>query len=150
MVTFDQEKIQIAVPEGALDTETQFTYLSYSSLAYSTGGMGYAGISFQLTAQQTVSGDPVTTFDLPLQVTVHYDPVSLGDLPEESLRLYFWDADGAAWQDVVTTCSGGDYDRNFDQNWFSVPLCHLSEFAVLGETPSGETGYSIYLPLIMK
>jgi hypothetical protein len=74
MVTFDQEKIQIAVPEGALDTETQFTYLSYSSLAYSTGGMGYAGISFQLTAQQTASGDPVTTFD----------PAAPGDCPLRS------------------------------------------------------------------
>jgi len=101
-------------------------------------------------AQEADSGDPVTTFDPPLQVTVHYDPVSIGDLPEDSLRLYFWDADGAAWKDVVTTCSGGDYDRNFVENWFSVSLCHLSEFAVLGDSPADGDGYSIFLPLIMK
>jgi len=103
-----------------------------------------------LTAQKTVSGDPVTTFDPPLQVTIYYDPASLGDLMADSLRLYYWDVASAAWQDVVTTCTEGDYERNFEQHWFSVPLCHLSEFAVLGDGLAEEGGYSIYLPLILK
>lgn len=149
-ITFDAEKIQIDIPQGAVDTETLFTYLSYSSPVYDTDRLQYAGISFQLNAKEVVSGDPVTTFEPPLQAIIHYDPASLVDLPEDSLKLYSWDADGAAWRDVVTACSGGDYVRDLGQDWFSVPLCHLSEFAVLGETPPDEPGYSIYLPLIIK
>jgi hypothetical protein len=149
-VTFDAEKIQIDVPQNTLDSETQFTYLAHSSPPYSTGGLRCAGISFQLSAHEMVSGDPVTTFDPELQVTIRYDLASLGDLPAESLRLYYWDTNSALWQDVVTTCMGGAYERNFDQHWFSVPLCHLSEFAVLGETQPGEPGYNIYLPLMIK
>jgi hypothetical protein len=149
-VTFDEEKIEIDVPQGALVAETQFTYLPQSSPPYSTGGLRCAGISFQLSAYEMVSGDPVTTFDPALQVTIYYDPAYLGEISEDSLKLFYWDADGATWWDVVTTCTDGDYVRNFDQHWFNVPLCHLSEFAVLGETPADGAGYSIYLPLMMK
>jgi len=133
-----------------LDAETQFTYTPESSPAHSTGTLQYAGISFQLTAHETVSGDPVTTFDPPLQVTIHYDPASLGDIPADSLRLYYWEADGAYWRDVVTTCLGEEYERDLDAHWFKVSICHLSEFAVLGLGPTEEAGFNIFLPLIMK
>ena len=149
-VSFDEEKIEIVVPQGALDAEIQFTYLPYSIPSYGTGDLSLAGINFQLTAQETVSGDPVTTFDPPLQLTVYYDPAALGDISADSLSLYFWDAESGTWRDVVTTCAGGNTVRNIDQNWFSVPLCHLSEFAVLGANPTDEAGFSTFLPLIMK
>ena len=147
-MSFDDQKIEIDVLQGTLDAETQFTYSSGSNLAHDTGTLAYAGISFQLTAQETVSGDPVTTFDPPLQVTIHYDPAALGDVPADSLRLYSWDTDRASWRDVVTTCIGGEYDGNVDQNWFRVTLCHLSEFAVLGFRPIEKAGFNIFLPLI--
>jgi len=110
----------------------------------------FAGISFQLTAHETGSGDTVTTFDPPLQLTIYYDPDSLGDISADSLRLYYWEDNDDSWRDVITTCDDGVYDRDFEDHWFSVPLCHLSEFAVLGFGPTLGAGFSIFLPLIMK
>lgn len=93
---------------------------------------------------------PITTFDPPLEVTIHFDPSSLGNIPEDSLRLYLWDADGEVWQDVVTFCASGEYLRVEGQHWLRSPLCHLGEFAILGDTLPVEPGIRIFLPLIVR
>ena len=147
---FAGEKLEVDVPPGTLNAETQFTYQPQSGCSQPTGALGYAGISFQLTAHTTGSGESVTTFDPPLQVTIHYDLALLGDVTEDSLRLYFWDTDSTTWRDVVTTCAGGAYVWDLDAHWFRVPLCHLSEFAVLGQRLQAGNGFSIFLPLVTK
>jgi hypothetical protein len=48
-------------------------------------------------------------------------------MDEETLLLEVWT--GSGWEDAA--CDG--YERDLDANWVSVEICHLSEFALLGE-----------------
>ena len=139
---------EVAIPPGAFEGEGTFTFAPQSWPAYDTGALFFAGISFELTAQDFL-GDPITTFAQPIIITLYYDETDLGDIPDENLFLYFWDEDSSTWMDVVTTCETGAYTRNLQENWLSVPICHLSQFALMGleEEPSS---FDIFLPLISK
>ncbi len=77
-------------------------------------------------------------------VTLHYDKAYLGVIPEDQLSIVYWDESQSSWLDAVTTCPDGEYTRNLEEDWLSVPLCHLSEFALLGESNR------LYLPLITR
>lgn len=101
-----------------------------------------AGNSFELTAWDT--NGPVTTFAVPLGFTLRYSDAQLGAIPEDSLKLHYYNETDAAWQDAITTCSEGSYTYNEEENWFSLPVCHLSNFSVVGK------GLSIHFPLILK
>ena len=104
--------------------------------------MNFAGNSFELTA--SIGEDPVTSFDEPLTLTLQYDEASLGVIPEDTLILYYWDTTELAWLDAASTCPGGSYTRNLDADWLSLPICHLSEFALLGDS------FDLYLPSIRR
>jgi len=70
----------------------------------------------------------VTVFNLPITVTLNYsDTDYIG--PENTLGLYYWNVDASSWTDAVTTCPG-EYTRDMEANWFSLPLCHLTEFGI--------------------
>ncbi|MFO7918684.1 MAG: hypothetical protein R6V13_11440, partial [Anaerolineae bacterium] len=45
------------------------------------------------------------------------------------LVLKYWD--GEAWVDAA--CGVG-YDRHPEENWLSVEICHLTDFALLGQS----------------
>jgi Leucine-rich repeat (LRR) protein len=122
---------EISIPPNAVDGDVTFTFAPQPAPAYETGDLYFAGNSFELTAQDSL-GDPITTFAQPIIITLHYKEADLGDIPEENLFLYYWDEDSAAWVDVVTTCDTGSYTRNLEENWLSVPICHLSQFALMG------------------
>ncbi|MCJ7694156.1 MAG: hypothetical protein MUO40_01905 [Anaerolineaceae bacterium] len=132
------------IPPGAVEGDITFTFAPQSSLNNATGSLSFAGNSFALTAEDDL-GIPVTTFGIPITLTIDYDDSILGDIAEDTLRLYYWDIGTLAWQDAVTTCTGGVYTRDLDANWLSLPICHLSEFALL----MGELPYTTYLPLII-
>jgi hypothetical protein len=122
--SYDGE-ISITVPGGAVKSGTVFTLKPIPSPKYAIGKYLSAGISFMLTA---VDGDgPVSMFDPPLNLVIQYDPKELGDITESLLLLYNWDPIKETWQD--SACS--PYDRS-GYNQFSVDICHLSEFSVLG------------------
>jgi uncharacterized repeat protein (TIGR01451 family) len=130
---FEDEALVVDIPPGALEGGTQFIYIQQADPSQDPPGtFSFAGITFQLSAINTQTGDPVTEFTEPLTLKIYYDPAALGDLDEETLQLFFWDTEVPGWVDVAETCSGGEYTRNLDEGWFSVPLCHLSEFAVMG------------------
>ena len=105
--------------------------------------MAFVGNSFELTA--FVGEAPITTFPEPLVVTLHYDEANLNGIPESVLKLYYWDTEELAWLDAASTCEGGEYTRDLDENWLSLPICHLSEFALLGQEFRG-----IFLPMITR
>ena len=46
-----------------------------------------------------------------------------------------------AWQDAAC----GPYERNADENWVSVPICHLSRFALFADEL-----HAVYLPLVLR
>ncbi len=58
--------------------------------------------------------------------------------------LYYWD--GAAWVDAATTCTPhSTYTRNLAANQISLPVCHLTQFALFGRPTPG-----LYLPLVTR
>jgi hypothetical protein len=57
--------------------------------------------------------------------------LDIASIFEDTLGLYYWDS---LWLDALSTCSEGTYTRDLETNTFSLPICHLSEFAVLGQS----------------
>ena len=105
--------------------------------------MIYADDSFNLTAED-LAGNPVTSFNIPITITITYTDSAIGAIPEDSLALLYWDVTANAWTDSVTTCPGGVYTRDPHANWFSLPLCHLTEFGVFGEP------LSFFIPVVSR
>jgi len=66
-------------------------------------------------------------------------------VPEEMLGLYYWNSDSALWEDAVSTCPGGVYTRNLEENWLSLPVCHLCAFSLMGVEH-----FSGYLPMMLR
>jgi hypothetical protein len=135
---------EIIIPSDAVEGEVTFTFEPQPEPDYYTGNLVFANNSFELTAQDSAQ-NPITIFEEPLTVTLHYDEEDLAGGLEEDLALYYRDEGQNSWLDIVTTCDGGFYLRNLDENWLSVTVCHLSEFALLGKPV-----WNLYLPLISK
>ena len=141
----NDENTEIIIPPDAVNGEVTFLFDPQPTPTHAIDRrLDFAGNSFELTAWDETE-QPVTTFAPPLVITISYDEESLGVIPEISLFLYYWDETQSAWVDAATTCEGGGYTRNLAENWLSLPICHLSEFALVG----GEE-YTLYLPLIAR
>ena len=143
IISYD-ENTEIVIPQDAFTGTATFLFDPQPSPSQETGNLEFAGNSFELTAW--IDSDPLTTFDEPLVFTIRYDENSLGGIAEDSLNLYYWDEDQSGWLDAVTTCEDGTYTRNLAEDWVSLQICHLSEFAFLGDAPIN----NVYLPLILK
>ena len=130
----------VQIPTGAVTESTALTYTALAITGQSDPtGFSFAGHAFDLDAYQSgviVSG---FTFSVPVTVTLHYADADIAGLDEDSLVLEYWN--GSAWVDAAC----GDYDRHPTENWLSVPICHLSQFALFGERE-----YLIYLPLVLR
>jgi hypothetical protein len=118
------------IPAGALITDTIFTFTPQPILNYSPARLSFAHNSFLLSAVDT-GGTPVITFNLPVTVTLSYSDTDIASIFEDTLGLYYWDS---TWLDALSTCAEGVYTHNLDTNTFSLPVCHLSEFAALGQS----------------
>jgi len=140
-VTALDGKTIIRVFPGSLEADAIFTFIPQPEPSQDSGDLTFEGNSFQINAMDFL-GQHLTAFDQPLVVEVSYDEATL-QTSEKKLALFYWDTDKSKWMDVVTTCEGGVYVRNFEENKFSVQLCHLSEFSLFGTTD-----YFSYLPLI--
>jgi len=134
---------EIVIPAGAGNIETIFLFDPQPNPSEGTGGLAFAGNSFELTARQGET--PVSSFGQPLTLTLRYDPNLLGPIPEDSLILYYWNDGLSAWVDAVTTCEGGEFTRDIEANLLRLQICHLSEFALMGKA-----GYGIYLPMVNR
>jgi hypothetical protein len=133
---------QIDIPADAVVGTVTILFAPQPDPSESIGVLNFAGNSFELTA--LVDGIPVDSFDQPLTLTLQYDEASLGVIPEDTLILYYWDTTELAWLDAVSTCAGGSYTRDLDADWLSLPICHLSEFALLGDS------FDLFLPSIRR
>ncbi len=72
-------------------------------------------------------------FAVPVTVTIIYSDTGLTLPEEESLKLLYWDFDGTspAWIDIAEECGlEGTYVYYPDDNYFTVQVCHLSQFGV--------------------
>jgi hypothetical protein len=143
IITSNDETTEIVIPPEAVEGEVTITFTPLLIPNNETGSLIFAETCFEFSVEQ--SGEPIISFQEPVMLTIYYDESLLGSIPEHSLRLYYWDSTGSAWVDAVTTCTGGAYTRDLEANFFTVPICHLSEFAVLGQQ-----FFQIHLPLIGK
>ncbi|HNT74577.1 MAG TPA: hypothetical protein PKH77_06125 [Anaerolineae bacterium] len=134
--------IRIHVPQQAVSVPTVFTLTWSAAPAHPhPDGFGFAGRSFDLVASNPISG----AIDLGLNYR-DQDLLDANITDEGTLRLYYWSTGLGAWEDVVNTCVGLDYTRYPGVNALRAPVCHLSEFALLGE--GGQS--KIYLPLVLR
>jgi D-xylose transport system substrate-binding protein len=124
-------------PASAVVSPTTFLYAA-TITPTSPSGFAFAGHAFDLSAYQNgllVSG---FVFSQPVTVTVHYADTDLVGFNESTLTLDYWN--GSTWAEAAC----GSYDRHLGENWLSVPICHLSQFALFGAP------YHIFLPLIRR
>ena len=129
----------LQVPAGAVTQSIELRYTARAEAGYApASAYQFAGQAFDLEA---VRGDqPLESFSFerPVTVSVEYQEQARGPVIESTLVLMRWN--GSQWEDAAC----GDYIRNPVANRLEVPLCHLSQFALFGET------MRVYLPLVLR
>jgi uncharacterized repeat protein (TIGR01451 family) len=118
-------KTTVVVPPHAV-SETVTLILSPVPTPTQTGGLSFAGHSFDLTIFQDGAPGPGYTFLTPIHITQEYCDADVVGLLEEQLELHTWN--GTAW--VNAAC--GPCDRHPDENWICVPVQHLTRFGLFG------------------
>jgi hypothetical protein len=104
----------------------------------SPAGFAFAGHAFTLNAYQNGLLASGFVFSQAVTVTIYYANTDLVGFNESTLILDYWN--GSTWADAAC----GSYDRHPDENWLSVPICHLSQFALFG------VPFHTFLPLIRR
>jgi hypothetical protein len=129
----------VQVPPDAVDQATTLVYLPLQPES-PPSGFAFAGQGFDLEAFQNGTLVPGLVFAQPVTVTIHYSDADVAGLDEESLTLTYWT--DSMWQDAAC----GPAERHLAENWLAVPICHLSQFGLLGE----KRAFAIYLPLVQR
>lgn len=133
----DQEnQVDFTIPTGTVSNNVQLVILPDVSGQPLDDGLYSSSVGFDIQGYLESDGSPVDlTFDPPLQMAITYT-----NLPiiESTLMLYYWN--GNSWEDAAC----GTYIREPDINRITVPICHLSQFQLGGET------LPIYLPTITR
>jgi Leucine-rich repeat (LRR) protein len=141
-LTSQDGRTTIEIPPNVLQNDTSFLYMPQLSPKHATIPYLSLDNSFDLTAED-VNG-AVTQFNLPLVFTLRYLDEDFGQLEEDSAYLHYYDEVSEKWFDALSTCSSGSYTRNLDENWLSLPVCHLTEFALVA------SGWNIHFPAVLK
>ncbi len=132
----------VAVPPGAVDGELTLILKPTPPFSGFTPPYISAGNNFELLAFD--ANGEVSQFNQALTFTLKYNDSDIGLMPEENLALHYYNVTTEQWRDAISTCSSGSYTRNPEQNQFSLPVCHLTNFAVVGE------GFMNYFPTLLK
>ena len=130
----------INMPAGAVEDPITLLYTPVATATAPTG-LGFAGHAFDLEGYSGETLLPGLALDAPATVTIAYTQTEVSGLDKTALVLYYWDGAGRAWQDAAC----GPYERNADENWVSVPICHLSRFALFAEEL-----HAVYLPVLLR
>ena len=132
----------LAFPAGVV-TQTTTLFLT-PTVASAGAGMTFAGHAFELEAYQNGPPQPGFVFSTAVTVTIQYSELDVRLVSEESgLVLGWWTGD--EWLDAADTCDPPSaYERDLGGRALSLPICHLSTFALFGPTES------VYLPLVAK
>ncbi|MGB3905249.1 MAG: hypothetical protein WBB22_10020, partial [Anaerolineae bacterium] len=128
----------VQIPAGGV---TQTTTIVYTPVMTATvpSGFVFAGRAFSLEAYRNGNPLPGFTFEEPVNVTIRYADDDVAGLDENTLVLYYWDDADGEWADAAC----GPYDRHPHENWLTVPVCHLTDFALLGNG-----GFLSYVPFV--
>ncbi|MBN1661871.1 MAG: PKD domain-containing protein [Anaerolineae bacterium] len=128
----------VDVPPNAVADLLTLVYIPVDAVVPSPG-FSFAGHAVDLDAYRNGILLPSLDLTIPVLVTIHYSDADVMDIKENSLLLGNWDGD--TWVDAA--CDA--YDRDLGKNWLTAPICHLSRFALLGET-----AHYVYLPLVLR
>lgn len=131
----------IQVPSKAVSETILLAYTPVNT-ATPPSGLSFADRAFDLDVYR--NGTFLSSgigLSVPATITIHYTETDVIRLDEESLVLGRWGEATSAWEDAAC----GPYGRHPDENWLAVPVCHLSRFALFGETE-----HSVYLPLVLR
>jgi len=142
------DDITVTVPAGSVGEEVTLALLPLAAPAHAApDGMTFGGRAFLLTAFVGGVQQEGYAFQQPVLLSLTYADADVAGLDENALVLQTWD--GGAWVDAATTCTPpAAYSRQPEQNRLGVPICHLSEYALM-ET-AAPPARLIYLPLIMR
>jgi hypothetical protein len=135
----------IHVPPGAVTTTITLEYKS-TSVSSTPPNLAFAGKSFELNAFQGAQQLENFAFQIPVTITIEYTDQDVLNLNENDLTLYYRDELVSKWVDVAASCTpSSSYIRHPDENWLSVPICHLSQFSLFG-LPQ----FNIFLPVVIR
>ncbi len=130
---------EMQIPAGATQNGLSLLYAPHKQPAFSHPKLATER-NFLLSAEDG-NGDPISDFAAPLMVTIFYSDEDAGTLiTEKKLRLYWWNVATQTWDDALTTCESGTYERNTAENWLRLPICKTGEFALLRDY------HTLYLP----
>jgi uncharacterized repeat protein (TIGR01451 family) len=129
--------VAVALPGNAVAQGIELHLTPLVTATGSPAAFQFAGSIFELVAYQ--NGQPLGgfQFNAPVTVTVYYSDAGLGHLAESTLQLYYWN--GSAWVSAAV----GAYTRDPVHNWISVPIQHLTRFALFGK-------YRTFMPIVRK
>lgn len=124
----------VAAPAGAVTETINLVYTALTTVSSAPANFFFAGAAFELNAYRNNLPLPGFTFEVPVMVTLHYSDADIEGLDESTLTLYYWT--GSAWEDAAC----GPYERHPEENWLSVPICHLTRFGLFARVePSAVT-----------
>lgn len=89
-------------------------------------------VPVRMAVAQPLAHPQAFPFLQPIVLTLQYLDADVAGMDESDLRLYYYDEDAKKWADIVSTCTGASYTRDLANNLLTVPVCHLSRFAVGG------------------
>jgi hypothetical protein len=116
----------VSVPPSAVSETLRLVFTPLDGPTHSTAPLLFGGHAFLLEVYKGPYVQPGYVFGEPLLITIHYSDEDVARIIEAALTLDIWN--GAGWEDAG--CNG--YERHVNENWLSVAICHLSEFALLG------------------
>jgi hypothetical protein len=150
-VTTKDGTFDLDFPPGGVTQNVVIHYESLYAPSEALNNNRSAVLSFLLTAEIEGTGEPVTEFAEPYTLTLDYTDDQLSQLSiedEQSLNIIFWDEGSSSWTDVLPCAAELNCVLNTEQNFVSIQLDHLTEFALVGEAV--EEHNILYLPLIVK
>jgi len=126
----------VEFPAGAVKEDVTITHTPQKGTA--SGDM--VGVTFfDLSAEKTNDGTPVTNFDQPYTITMFYTDADIVGIQESTLGLYWLNS--GEWEKI----NFSDLDQT--ENQVSASLDHMTEFALIGE--SSIKDYFINLPFVI-
>jgi hypothetical protein len=132
----------VTFPAGAANITT--TFVLTPTVVSDYVDLAFAGHAFELEAYQNGIHQPDFTFEKPVTVTIHYSERDSRLISDKAQLKLYWH-DGNIWRDAAATCTPtSSYIRDEIDKVLSVPICHLSRFALFGPT------HRVYLPLVLR
>ncbi len=135
----------VQVPAGAVLSPLDLRYVDAVAQPL-PNAQTFAGLGFYLDAYRDNIWLDGFSFTTPIKITLSYQDTDVAYTSENTLRLFYWN--GSDWLDAATTCSPpSTYERDPIANQISVDVCHLTAFALGGNSAQQQ---QIFLPLMRR